>query len=142
MFQEVFSRTTFSSNIDKDIISLAAVQLEEFVVNCHFGGNTCNLTRDFSQFFDPYYFNCFTYTSPQSLKTEKPWSLSEGIIIFNIYILHIYTFIIYPSYLYLHTKLKKPEQSWSLSEGSSIILFRYLYVRNNQFTHNLIMSSW
>ena len=78
IFQEVFSRTTFSSNIPEEIISLAAVQLEEFVVNCHFGGHGCNRTRDFKKFFDQYYFNCFTYTAYQD-KEDDEFSLSEGI---------------------------------------------------------------
>lgn len=78
IFQEVFSRTTFSSNIPESIISLAAVQLEEFVVNCHFGGHGCNRTRDFTRFFDQYYFNCFTYTAYQH-KNDADFSLSEGI---------------------------------------------------------------
>ena len=75
VFQEVFSRTTYSANIPEDIISQAAVQVDQFVVNCYLGEYNCNRTRDFKRFFDPYYFNCFTYTSPQTEET----ALSEGI---------------------------------------------------------------
>ncbi len=78
VFQEIFSRTTFSSNIPEDIIAEAAVQLEEFVVNCYFAGTPCNRTQEFVRFFDPYYFNCFTYTNPSS-KDGEIFSLSEGI---------------------------------------------------------------
>ena len=81
VFQEVFSRTTFSSNIPEEIISLAGVQLDEFVVNCYYSGNKCNRTRDFTRFFDPYYYNCFTYTPNQYQGEDENTilSLSEGI---------------------------------------------------------------
>lgn len=77
VFQEVFSRTTFSANIDTEVIAEAAVQLEGFVVNCHYAGHRCNRTRDFRRFFDPYYFNCFTYHAPEPSELDD--SLSEGI---------------------------------------------------------------
>ena len=94
IFQEIFSRTTFSANIPQELISSAAVQLNEFIVTCYFGGNNCNTTKDFSTFFDPYYFNCFTYNAPYSSPEDdfenldylnaddlgdKILSLSEGI---------------------------------------------------------------
>ena len=79
VFQEVFSRTTFSANIAHDVISQAAVQIDEFVVTCYFGGNDCNRSADFSSFFDPYYFNCFTYTAPPpDGQHGDMMSLSEG----------------------------------------------------------------
>nr|URS64682.1 FMRFamide-gated sodium channel 1 [Malacoceros fuliginosus] len=77
VFQEIFSRTTFSANIDPEVIALAAVQLEGFVVNCHYAGHRCNKTRDFYRFFDPYYFNCFTYKAHEPTDIED--NLSEGI---------------------------------------------------------------
>ena len=77
VFQEVFSRTTFSANIPEEVITLAAVQLEGFVVNCHYAGHRCNKSRDFLKFFDPYYFNCFTYEAPSPGEMDD--SLSEGI---------------------------------------------------------------
>ncbi|KAK2154561.1 hypothetical protein LSH36_265g03020 [Paralvinella palmiformis] len=79
IFQEVFSRTTFSSNINESIISEAAVLLDEFIVNCYHAGNSCNRSRDFDKFFDPYYFNCFTYTAPSYRDGNQGYSLSEGI---------------------------------------------------------------
>ena len=90
IFQEIFSRTTFSANIPQELIAMAAVQLNEFVVTCYFGGNSCNQSKDFVTFFDPYYFNCFTYNAPYSSSsssgdgtenefTEELLSLSEGI---------------------------------------------------------------
>lgn len=77
-FQEVFSRTTLSSNIPEEIISTAAIQLEQFVVNCFFGGNPCDLSSDFTRFFDPYYFNCYTYSLPRD-DVRRHQALSEGI---------------------------------------------------------------
>lgn len=74
-FQEVFSRTTYSANIPQHIVSSAAVQLQEFIVNCYFGEYHCNMTTDFAMFFDPYYFNCFTYDTPDPDQA----ALSEGI---------------------------------------------------------------
>ena len=83
MFAELFSRTMFSANIPHDVIALAAVQLDGFVVNCHNAGRRCNVSRDFKHFFDPYYYNCFTYTVPSRLAEPPPDdnddSLSEGI---------------------------------------------------------------
>ncbi|KAK2161794.1 hypothetical protein NP493_1559g00035 [Ridgeia piscesae] len=55
--------------------------LDEFIVNCHFGGKNCDRARSFVRFFDPYYFNCFTYTSETASLGEHPkhLPLSEGI---------------------------------------------------------------
>jgi len=79
VFQEVFSRTTFSANIPHDVISQAAVQIDDFIVTCYFGGNKCNRSTDFSTFFDSYYFNCFTYTAPPTDGGHGDMmSLSEG----------------------------------------------------------------
>ena len=77
MFQEIFSRTTFSANIPRDIIKTAAVSLDELIVHCHYASRRCNVTRDFLRFFDPYYFNCFTYNAPNALENDD--SMSEGI---------------------------------------------------------------
>ena len=76
VFRHIFSRTTFAANIDQDIVKQAAVQLDEFIVNCYFGTHKCNNTEDFQWFFDPYYFNCYTYNAPSS---EGKHALSEGI---------------------------------------------------------------
>jgi len=79
VFQEVFSRTTFSANIPHDVIKQAAVHIDDFIVTCYFGGNRCNRSSDFSTFFDSYYFNCFTYTAPPSDgQRGDMMSLSEG----------------------------------------------------------------
>ena len=64
VFQEVFHRTTYSANIPEEAISQATIQVDQFIVNCLIGENMCNRSADFQRFFDPYYFSCFTYTSP------------------------------------------------------------------------------
>ena len=46
-------------------------------MSCHFAGYRCNLTQEFQRFFDPYYFNCFTYMAWES--RERDESLAEGI---------------------------------------------------------------
>ncbi len=76
MFQEIFSRTTYSANIPDDVISEAAVHIDEFVVTCYFGEHSCNRSRDFERFFDAYYFNCFTYNAPGGIDN---FAMSEGI---------------------------------------------------------------
>jgi len=79
VFQEVFSRTTFSANIPHDVIKQAAVHTDDFIVTCYFGGNKCNRSTDFTTFFDSYYFNCFTYTAPPpDGQHGDMMSLSEG----------------------------------------------------------------
>ena len=55
------------------------MQLEEFVVHCQMTEQKCDLSKDFTTFFDPYYFNCFTYNTPQTIDERTSWSLSEGI---------------------------------------------------------------
>ena len=76
VFRHIFSRTTFAANIAQEALQEAGVQLDEFIVNCYFGSRKCNNTEEFSGFFNPYYFNCYTYNAPNS---EGKHVLSEGI---------------------------------------------------------------
>ena len=48
-----------------------------FVVSCHYAGRKCNFTDEFRRFFDPYYFNCFTYVASGSQVDDGV--LAEGI---------------------------------------------------------------
>ena len=48
-----------------------------FVVSCHYAGRRCNFTDEFRRFFDPYYFNCFTYMATDS--QLQGGVLAEGI---------------------------------------------------------------
>lgn len=45
--------------------SLIAKHSDLVCVLCRFGGESCNMSRDFSHFFDSYYYNCFTYGAPK-----------------------------------------------------------------------------
>jgi len=40
------------------------VATEQLFSRCRFSGEECNRTTDFTQFFDSYYYNCFTYRAP------------------------------------------------------------------------------
>ncbi|MCU0689177.1 MAG: amiloride-sensitive sodium channel family protein, partial [Phycisphaerales bacterium] len=80
---EAISRVSLYNDISRDVISGAGIQLEQYVARCFMGGVQCNLTRDFHQFFDQYYFNCYTYdplasASGRSFDDNLPW-LSPGL---------------------------------------------------------------
>ena len=47
------------------------------MVSCHYAGRRCNFTDEFRRFFDPYYFNCFTYMATDS--QLQGGVLAEGI---------------------------------------------------------------
>ena len=77
VFQTVLTRTTIATNINRTLVSQAGVPFKEFIVTCRFGGHDCNKTRDFHQFFDSYYYNCFTYVAPQPDNPDS--TLAEGL---------------------------------------------------------------
>jgi hypothetical protein len=60
VFDVPFSRTAIATNIPHELIRPVGVQLNDFVMFCRYAGNECNRSR-FHDFFDSYYFNCFTY---------------------------------------------------------------------------------
>lgn len=65
VFQTILSRSTLATNMNRSLVVNAGVSFDEFVVTCRFGGRECNRERHFKQFFDSYYYNCFTYESSQ-----------------------------------------------------------------------------
>ena len=77
VFQMVLTRTTIATNLGPELVSSAGVPFKELIVTCRFGGHDCNRTRDFSQFFDPYYYNCFTYNAP--VPDDPDSILAEGL---------------------------------------------------------------
>ncbi len=77
VFQTVLTRTLIASNMDRELVAGAGVPFKEFIVTCRFGGADCNRTSEWSQFFDPYYYNCFTYIAPQPEGDDS--SLAEGL---------------------------------------------------------------
>ena len=65
----------------QDIIQEAGEQLEGFMVICMYANHMCDLDQ-FTRFFDPYYYNCFTYKAPKlatgDFGNEKGEVLVEG----------------------------------------------------------------
>ncbi len=80
VFQTVLTRTTIATNIimnaNRSVLVNAGVPFKEFVVTCQYAGLECNRSVDFTHFFDTYYYNCYTYNAPPSLKDE---TLAEGL---------------------------------------------------------------
>src|SRR6218665_124704 len=77
LYEKLFSRTTLSANIPTKMLLANGVREKEFIVKCTFRNKPCK----FKRFFDPYFFNCFTFTPPNvtlSSNGEYP-PLLEGI---------------------------------------------------------------
>ena len=77
IFQTVLTRTLLASNIDHKLVAAAGVPFNEFIVTCQYSSNDCNRNRDFTQFFDSYYYNCFTFRAPDALGEDA--TLAEGL---------------------------------------------------------------
>ncbi len=77
-FFMVLTRSLLASNIDRNLLVKAGVPFEEFIVRCRFGQEECHNVKKFTHFFDPYYYNCFTYTAPSAEElvegVENGWS--------------------------------------------------------------------
>ena len=58
---ELFSRHGLTANLGRELASQAGVKLPDFIVGCRFLGKPCNISTSFTTYFDPYYFNCFTF---------------------------------------------------------------------------------
>jgi len=54
------------ANMRDTVLSNASIKLQQYVASCSLGGLPCNITRDFSLMFHPYYYNCYTYHKPRS----------------------------------------------------------------------------
>src|SRR6218665_3273036 len=76
-YDKMFSRTTLSANIPTKMLSENGVQENEFIVKCTYR----NKPRRFKKIFDPYFFNCYTFTTPNvtSNADNDPPPLLEGI---------------------------------------------------------------
>lgn len=55
VFQEIFSRTTYSANIKESVIRTANVKFHQFFVSSWMSGKKCE-KKEYSSFFDPYYY--------------------------------------------------------------------------------------
>ncbi len=82
-FEIISSRTSMSSNImlrtNHSLLVEAGVPFHEFVVSCKYADTNCGHVSNFTQFFDMYYYNCYTF-NPHSLNAESGSELlAEGI---------------------------------------------------------------
>ena len=80
LFQQALSRTTIATNIDKDLVISAGIPQKEFIVSCKYGVDDCedkNQGGRFEHFFDPYYYNCYTYHAPEHKGEDS--MLAEGL---------------------------------------------------------------
>ena len=59
------------------MLASAGVQWHEFFVTCQLGDTPCK-EDSFNTFFDPYYFNCFTYSPPRDF-IKRDATFSEGV---------------------------------------------------------------
>ena len=59
--EAVYSRLGITANLGIDLASTGGIKRDDFIVSCRFMGESCNITESFATFFDPYYFNCFTF---------------------------------------------------------------------------------
>ena len=59
--EAVYSRLGITANLGVDLASLGGIKRDDFIVSCRFMGESCNISESFVTFFDPYYFNCFTF---------------------------------------------------------------------------------
>lgn len=68
---EVLSRLGFVANVGPKLASKAGINAEDFIVNCRFMDEDCNISQTFVKVFDPYYFNCFTFQPQRILKSKS-----------------------------------------------------------------------
>lgn len=68
---EVLSRLGFVANVGPQLASKAGINAEDFIVNCRFMDEDCNISQTFVKVFDPYYFNCFTFQPQRILKSKS-----------------------------------------------------------------------
>ena len=77
VFQVALSRTTIATNINRSLVLDVGIPFKEFIVSCIYGGSDCADERYFTQFFDPYYYNCYTYNAPKHSDSDS--MLAEGL---------------------------------------------------------------
>ena len=67
---EVYSRLGLIANLGPDMASEGGIKLKDFIVSCTFMDEKCNVSLAFAKYFDPYYFNCFTF-KPEHVKRSQ-----------------------------------------------------------------------
>ncbi|KAK2152816.1 hypothetical protein LSH36_317g03076, partial [Paralvinella palmiformis] len=68
---EALSRLALPANLGTKVTSSGGVKLRDFIINCRFMDDKCNITKSFEQIFDPYYFNCFTFNPEHILPSRS-----------------------------------------------------------------------
>jgi len=64
------SRVGLVANVGPRLASAAGISIEDFIIDCRFMNDVCNLTQLFTKTFDSYYFNCFTFQPQMILKSR------------------------------------------------------------------------
>nr|AWC68056.1 DEG/ENaC family ion channel ENaC4 [Platynereis dumerilii] len=65
-----YSRLGLIANLGVDLASQGGIEMRDFIVNCRFMGEPCDIEKSFVKFFDPYFFNCFTF-DPSTILSSK-----------------------------------------------------------------------
>ena len=61
MQNAVYSRLGITANLGTNLSSSGGIKRDDFIVSCRFKRESCNVSESYAAFFDPYYFNCFTF---------------------------------------------------------------------------------
>ena len=83
LLEAVYSRIGFTANLGVDLASSGGIKLNDFIVSCRFMGKECDINESFVKFFDPYYFNCFTFRlkGDMTTRTNHPNGVENGLTI-------------------------------------------------------------
>ena len=65
-----YSRLGLIANLGVELASQGGIEMEDFIVSCRFMGEVCDIKKSFIRFFDPYFFNCFTF-DPSTILSKK-----------------------------------------------------------------------
>jgi len=58
------------ANVGPQLASAAGIRVEDFIIDCRFMNDVCNLSQLFVKTFDSYYYNCFTFQPQMILKSR------------------------------------------------------------------------
>ena len=65
------SRVGLVANVGPQLASAAGIRIEDFIIDCRFMNDVCDLSRYFVKTFDSYYYNCFTFQPQVVLKSRS-----------------------------------------------------------------------
>ncbi len=82
-YETLSSRTSISTNImlrsNRSLLIEGGVPFYEFVVGCTYASTNCGNETSFRQFFDIYYYNCYTFNPPSLNREGGGELLAEGV---------------------------------------------------------------